>query len=192
MTIKEIPVYSQPKVSHEYYRCYDISVEPCDNDFCGWLYKNGECIFEVTDNRFDFVIQSLRQQVDNIIAKKKKVRRQEPTSMVELTNGFNVITPYLSTKQKKLLSIHCKSPRREISIEELRDSAGFQTTSDTLCAYADIAQRLCDEIGLTPYSKGIGDPELNMILEAPEGQRMGLYEVLVMREDIYSALAYIL
>lgn len=104
---------------------------------------------------------------------------------VTLTNRLNNLKKVLTNNQIRMLMKHAAAENYTMPLNELRDIGGFQSTSDALFAYADIARKYNQLLNVPDIGDMTGLSFLPIILEHSDGS---YYEELCLNARIAMAL----
>jgi hypothetical protein len=162
--------YQQQTVVKEIYRNFLLCVTQLEQGYRGSLHKGSQHYFDAIGSSLDNLVQQLRNQVDNHILNHKKIDSKQLPTQSRLNEIMQVIYPTLPLSQQHLLLAHLDTQHSNIGCERsfdyLLQTSTIHSCSDILIAYALIASRVSDELGLPlDLSDGELNSRINLILK---------------------------
>ena len=176
------------RIVKEEYRNYDLVARFWEYCYLGKIWKNRKAVEEVDavdDEGIDELLLKMRARVDEFIAARRQARKNQPPTAAELAAAFRDIAPKLSNLERLILKLHAESAGGVIEMDKIFRQTGLSSPAPVLMTYANVAQRLCDEIAYQP--KETSDPSacLGVLLKAvPKDQ-----QTLTFKKDALKALA---
>ena len=138
----------------------------------------------------DSARQYCRQIVDTRIAQLSAGPSGLPPDQAILVHALHSIEKQLDPRLRHVLQAHWQQQNQAVSIETLKQTGAFDSTTAVYLAFAELARLLCDAMRLMPVTPRSGqDPYLNMIIETLEPDLHSSDSLsLRLRPAIHSAL----
>jgi hypothetical protein len=161
--------YQQHTVVKEIYRNFLLCITQFDRGYRGSLHKGSQHYFDAIGTNLDNLVQQLRNHVDKNLLCRTKTNSKHSQIQIHLHTAMQTVFPNLTLEQQSLLLAHLdlrsKQKGRERSFNYLLRNTSIHSYADILIAFALIANRISDELGLTQETlNGKLNPGLNLIL----------------------------
>ncbi len=179
------------RILKEDYRNYDLVARYWKGRYCGRIWKKNETFDEFEGDSLEDIIQHMRDVVDQHIDQKIRQRGNREPSMSEIADAFNLIWKKLKPSQIRLLHTHARAQDGSISMADLQDLSGYSSSAEMLLDYADIGNRLINELGYLPKSGNNLDPALSVLLEVDGTRSHSIDGKWVLKNDIVSVINHI-
>jgi len=154
------------RVIREDYRNYDLIARFWDGCYRGRLFKLKERIADIEGEDLDAIVNELRSTVDALVHERQKARKKEPT-VGEWQAALAGLGAKIREEQRAMLLAHARADEGVASLAVLQRAGHYPTVPQALAQYAIVAQRLADEAGYLPASKGYEPAMLSVVLTKP-------------------------
>lgn len=129
---------------------HDLIARYWDDEYRGRVWKNKQRVADCEGSDLDEIMSELHGIVDEIQAEKRRLRGRRKPSPREIADAILAIEFKLSRPQKMMFIIHGKSPGHRISVRALARVGDYVSSEAAFVDYAEIAQRVCDELAYQP------------------------------------------
>lgn len=154
------------RILKEDYRNYDLVARYWKGAYRGKIWQRKKAVASIQGGNLDTVYQQLRDKVDSFVDSKRSSRgTTEPTAR-EIADAFTVIESKLTPSQMDMLAAHCSAADHCLSLIELQKAGKYPSSTQAMLAYADIGNRLMDELGYVPQTGTHQDPSIFILIEA--------------------------